>query len=94
MKTSEFDLAIGCSGSNSWKNRMFSFIETLFGHFAASVFVPCHLQLIKPSLPADELAMKEFTLPFKPEELLAQPADGRLWASDLPDVESWSEKAH
>eukprot|EP00913_Durusdinium_trenchii_P020248 g19021.t1 len=36
--------------------------------------------------------MKEFTLPFKPEELLAQPADGRLWASDLPDVESWSEK--
>ncbi|CAJ1421336.1 unnamed protein product [Effrenium voratum] len=34
----------------------------------------------------------EFTIPFKPEELLAQPADGRLWAADLPDVESWSEK--
>jgi len=36
--------------------------------------------------------MKDFTLPFKPEELLAKPADGRLWVSDVPDVESWSEK--
>lgn len=48
--------------------------------------------------------MKEFTLPFKPEariflflpaatqELLAQPPEGRLWAADLPDVESCSEK--
>jgi len=34
--------------------------------------------------------MREFTLPFKPEELLAQPADGRLWASDLPAVDDWS----
>eukprot|EP00435_Cladocopium_sp_Y103_P051111 s508_g15.t1 len=36
--------------------------------------------------------MKDFTLPFKPEELLARPADGRLWVADVPDVESWSEK--
>lgn len=33
--------------------------------------------------------MREFTLPFKPEELLAKPADGRLWASDLPPVDDW-----
>lgn len=26
------------------------------------------------------------------QELLAKPADGRLWVSDVPDVESWSEK--
>jgi len=36
--------------------------------------------------------MREFVLPFKPEELLAQPSDDRLWASSLPDVESWSEE--
>jgi len=34
--------------------------------------------------------MREFVLPFKPEELLAQPADGRLWAQDLPAVDEWS----
>ena len=26
------------------------------------------------------------------EELLARPADGRLWVADVPDVESWNEK--
>eukprot|EP00931_Biecheleriopsis_adriatica_P028132 TRINITY_DN16819_c0_g1_i1.p1 TRINITY_DN16819_c0_g1~~TRINITY_DN16819_c0_g1_i1.p1 ORF type:complete len:1571 (+),score=432.17 TRINITY_DN16819_c0_g1_i1:70-4713(+) len=31
--------------------------------------------------------MRDFTLPFKPEELLAQPSDGRLWAADLPAVD-------
>jgi len=34
--------------------------------------------------------MRDFQLPFKPEELLAKPADGRLWASDLPPVDDWS----
>lgn len=34
--------------------------------------------------------MPEFTLPFKPEELLAQPADDRLWAKDLPPVDDWT----
>lgn len=34
--------------------------------------------------------MREFVLPFKPEELLAQPPDGRLWAADLPPVDEWS----
>jgi hypothetical protein len=36
--------------------------------------------------------MRDFTLPFKPEELLAQPADGRLWAEDIPNVENWSSE--
>jgi len=36
--------------------------------------------------------MRDFTLPFKPEELLAQPADGRLWAQDLPNVEDWNSE--
>lgn len=35
--------------------------------------------------------MKDFVLPFKPEELLAKPAaESRIWAGDLPDVEEWS----
>merc|ERR1719230_1105923 len=34
--------------------------------------------------------MRDFSLPFKPEELLAQQSDGRLWAQDLPNVEDWS----
>lgn len=34
--------------------------------------------------------MREFVLPFKPEELLAQPTDARLWAADLPPVDEWS----
>lgn len=34
--------------------------------------------------------MREFVLPFKPEELLAQPSDGRLWAGDLPAVDEWN----
>lgn len=34
--------------------------------------------------------MREFTLPYKPEELLAKPADGRLWAEDLPPVDDLS----
>jgi len=36
--------------------------------------------------------MREFQLPFKPEELLAQPSDGRLWASDLPPVDDWASQ--
>jgi condensin complex subunit 1 len=35
--------------------------------------------------------MRDFVLPYKPEELLAQPEDDRLWASNLPDVENWSQ---
>ncbi|CAE7563774.1 Ncapd2 [Symbiodinium necroappetens] len=46
----------------------------------------------KPAHHYCDVAMREFTLPFKPEELLAEPSDGRLWASELPCVESWSEK--
>lgn len=34
--------------------------------------------------------MREFALPFKPEELLAPAPDGRLWAQDLPPVDAWS----
>eukprot|EP00411_Alexandrium_monilatum_P045507 CAMPEP_0175469372 /NCGR_PEP_ID=MMETSP0095-20121207/72305_1 /TAXON_ID=311494 /ORGANISM="Alexandrium monilatum, Strain CCMP3105" /LENGTH=112 /DNA_ID=CAMNT_0016770781 /DNA_START=1 /DNA_END=336 /DNA_ORIENTATION=+ len=34
--------------------------------------------------------MREFVLPFKPEELLAQPSDARLWAGDLPPVDEWN----
>mmetsp|Transcript_35580 Transcript_35580/g.55307 ORF Transcript_35580/g.55307 Transcript_35580/m.55307 type:complete len:1595 (-) Transcript_35580:167-4951(-) len=34
--------------------------------------------------------MRDFVLPFKPEELLAQPSDDRLWAQNVPDVENWS----
>lgn len=34
--------------------------------------------------------MKDFVLPFRPEELLAKPGDGRLWASDPPPVDEWS----
>jgi len=34
--------------------------------------------------------MREFVVPFKPEELLAEPSDDRLWAENLPDVDSWS----
>jgi len=36
--------------------------------------------------------MREFVLPFKPEELLAQPNDGRLWAADLPRVDDWPQQ--
>jgi len=36
--------------------------------------------------------MREFVLPFKPEELLAQPSDGRLWAQDLPPVDEWTQQ--
>lgn len=34
--------------------------------------------------------MKTFSLPFKPEELLRDPGDNRLWAADLPPVDEWS----
>jgi len=34
--------------------------------------------------------MRDFVVPYKPEELLAQPTDDRLWASNLPDVENWN----
>lgn len=33
--------------------------------------------------------MREFQLPLRPEELLEDPGDGRLWARDLPPVGSW-----
>eukprot|EP00929_Paragymnodinium_shiwhaense_P048296 TRINITY_DN24433_c0_g3_i1.p1 TRINITY_DN24433_c0_g3~~TRINITY_DN24433_c0_g3_i1.p1 ORF type:complete len:1585 (-),score=575.68 TRINITY_DN24433_c0_g3_i1:333-5087(-) len=37
--------------------------------------------------------MRDFTLPFKPEELLAQPGDSsKLWAQNLPPVEAWSSE--
>jgi len=34
--------------------------------------------------------MRDFHVPFKPEELLKEHSDGRLWAENLPDVDDWS----
>jgi len=59
-------------------------VSTRLSRDGSRVYALCRAQTKRLE---KEAARVGYALPFKPEELLAQPSDGRLWAADLPPVD-------